>query len=84
MKDVNVFSYKPQTKHSWPQAYKDFLLSKDESMLLKIAPLLLILSTPEAVAALLIPVIGEIIDLGGLSMTLFVAYKTANAVQKYR
>ncbi len=84
MKDVYTVSYRTKPKQSWLHAYKYFLLSKDENLFLKIAPLLLLIATPEAVAAILIPFAGEVIDMGGLVITVFVAFMTASAVHKYR
>lgn len=73
-----------KTKRTWGQAYKSFLMSSDESIVLKAAPLAIILGSPEVLASNLIPVIGEIADVSGLSVAAMVAYKTYKAVKKYR
>ena len=74
----------PQTKRSWATAYKAFLLSKDESLILKLAPLFILLGTPEVIVSNLIPVIGEIADIGELGLLTIVAFRTYMAMQKYR
>ncbi len=84
MKYTPTLAYGPRAKQGWMYAYMAFLRSKDETFLLKIAPVLLLLGTPELVAATLIPVVGEIVDFGGISIALFVAFKTVVAVRKYR
>lgn len=72
-----------QAKRSWGQAYKTFLQSKDESFLLKIAPLILLVGSPEILVSNLIPVVGEFVDLGGFGLTAIVLLRTFVAVQKY-
>ncbi len=72
------------TKRSWPEAYKAFLLSRDESFILKIAPIALVFGSPEILASNLIPIIGEIADIGGLGLATVVTIRTLSAVQKYR
>lgn len=84
MKNTSTLSYGPKVKQGWPQAYVAFLRSKDEKFLLKVAPVLLLIGTPELVVATLIPVVGEVVDFGGVSIALFVAFKTVVAVRKYR
>lgn len=69
---------------SWQEAYKVFLLSKNESFLLKIAPLAVLLGSPEIIASNLIPIVGEIADVGGMGLTLVIVLRTLSAVQKYR
>ncbi len=71
-------------KKSWLSAYKAFLLSQDESLILKIAPLALLAGSPELIASNLIPVVGEVLDVGGIALTSVVALRTLAAVQKYR
>jgi len=56
-------------KRSWPQVYKSFLLSSDEHLFLKIAPLAILLGSPEIIASNLIPIVGEFVDVGGLSLS---------------
>ncbi|GEM_PF-5044540 len=84
MNHSNVAITPTHNKRSWPQAYKAFLLSKNESFILKIAPIVILLGTPEVLAGNLIPVVGELVDFGGLGLTLIVVVRTLLAVQKYR
>lgn len=69
---------------SWMMAYRSFLMSRDENMMLKIAPFALLLGSPEIIISNLIPVVGEVVDVGSITLSLVVAYKTYNAVKKYR
>ena len=71
-------------QRSWAKAYKSFLLSRDESFVLKIAPIVLIFGAPEIIVSNILPVIGEAADIGGLTLTAIVASKTFSAVKKYR
>lgn len=73
-----------QSTRSWGAAYKRFLLSRDESFILKVAPLLLLIGTPGVIVSNLLPVIGEVIDLGDVTLILIVALLTYRAVRKYR
>ena len=72
------------TAVSWPQAYKAFLLNRHESFILKLAPIALLVGSPEVIASNIIPVVGEIVDVGGLTLAMVVAVRTYNAVKKYR
>lgn len=72
------------TRRTWPAAYKKFLLSRDENLLLKIAPIALLAGSPEIIASNLIPIVGEVADLGGLTLTAVVIVRTLAAVRKYR
>ena len=74
----------PTTKKTWLAAYKSFLVSKDESLLLKVAPLVILAGSPEIIASNLIPFVGEVLDLGGFALSGIVALRTLAAVQKYR
>ena len=69
---------------SWPQAYKAFLLNRHESFFLKLAPIALLVGSPEIIASNIIPVVGELVDVGGLTLAMVVAVRTYNAVKKYR
>jgi hypothetical protein len=69
---------------SWPQAYKAFLLDKDESILLKVAPLAVVLGAPEIIVSNVIPIFGEFIDVGGITLTSIMAFRTYLAVRKHR
>jgi len=71
-------------KNSWLQAYKAFLLDRNESTFLKIAPLILLFGSPEVVASNLIPVVGEAVDISALTLTMIVGFRTLNAVRKHR
>ena len=68
---------------SWLAAYVSFLRQKGDFML-KVAPLALILGSPEVVASNLIPVVGEVADIGGLVLAATVAYRTLQAVREQR
>lgn len=69
---------------SWLHAYKLFLLDKDESFILKLAPLILILGSPEVIVSNHLPVVGEVIDVGALSVTALVIFRTYSAVKRHR
>ena len=71
-------------KASWVSGYKAFLLDKNESLFLKVAPLVLLFGSPEVIVANLIPVVGEALDLGTFSITVLVAFRTYRAVQRHR
>ena len=71
-------------KISWPKAYLKFLLSKDESVILKIAPLALAGILPLDVLSNLIPLVGELDDLGYIILLAAVVIKTLKQVNKYR
>ena len=72
------------TNRSWPSAYKMFLLSRRESLLLKLAPIAILVGSPEIVASNIVPVIGEIADVSGLMLATVVAVRTYSAVKRYR
>jgi hypothetical protein len=69
---------------SWPNAYKAFLLDKNESTLLKLAPLAIIFGAPEVIVSNIIPVVGEFVDIGGLSLASIIAARTFLADRKHR
>ena len=71
-------------KSSWSKAYMRFLMSKDESVVLKIAPLALAGVLPFDILSNLIPLVGELDDLGYIIMLTFVVFKTLKQVNKYR
>ncbi len=71
-------------KISWPKAYLRFLLSKDESVVLKIAPLALAGILPLDILSNIIPFVGELDDLGYIILLVVVAFKTLKQVNKYR
>ena len=74
----------PVTQRGWPSAYQTFLRNRHESFFLKIAPLVLLAGSPEIVASNLVPVLGEVADLGGLTLSVVVAVRTYRAVRRYR
>ena len=69
---------------SWVKAYGSFLRSRDENLILKVAPILLVIGSPEVIVSNLIPVVGEALDLGTFTLTALVAVQTFRAVRKYR
>lgn len=69
---------------SWLSAYQAFLRDKDESFILKIAPLILLMGAPEILVSNLLPGIGEVLDLGSVSVATIVALRTLMAVRKHR
>jgi uncharacterized membrane protein YkvA (DUF1232 family) len=68
----------------WGRAYVRFLLSRDENLLLKIAPLALIGILPVDIISNVVPFVGEIDDIGFVVALLFVAGRTLHRVNKYR
>ncbi len=72
------------TTRTWPRAYFAFLLSPKESLVLKFAPIAIVLGAPELVIDSFLPVIGEVSDLTALILTIIVAVKTIVAVGRYR
>jgi hypothetical protein len=73
-----------QQTRTWGQAYKSFLLSRDENLILKIAPVLLLFGTPEVLVGNLIPIVGELADLGEFGLILLVLLRTYQAVRRYK
>lgn len=69
---------------SWPSAYLAFLKSRDESLILKAAPIILIFGSPEVIVSNLIPIVGEALDIGTFGVAVLVIGLTARAVRKYR
>jgi len=68
---------------NWAQAYMAFLLSRSESLILKVAPVALILGTPEVIASNFLPVVGEISDVTELVLWVVVILRTISAVNRY-
>jgi len=60
-----------------------FLLSRSESLILKVAPVALILGTPEVIASNFLPVVGEISDVTELVLWVVVILRTISAVNRY-
>lgn len=61
-----------------------FLRSRDESLILKAAPVLLIVGSPEVLVSNLLPFVGEALDVGTFGLSMVVLYRTLRAVRKYR
>jgi hypothetical protein len=86
-----ITSITPRERHtpganqrSWLAAYGRFLLSPQESLILKIAPLAFVIGAPELIASEFLPVIGEISDIGAIIIAALVVVHTARAVKRYR
>ena len=60
-----------------------FLLNRRESLILKVAPLALILGAPEVIASNFLPVVGEISDVTELVLWVVVILRTISAVNRY-
>ena len=72
------------TNRSWPSAYAAFLRNRHESFFLKVAPIALLVGSPEIIASNILPVIGEVADVGGITLAALVAVRTYSAVKRYR
>ena len=72
-----------RAQRTWAQAYVAFLLSPKESLMLKIAPVALLLGAPEVIASNFLPIIGEMSDLGELLLWIIVIGRTVSAVQRH-
>ncbi|GAC1386428.1 MAG: hypothetical protein NVS1B7_5030 [Candidatus Saccharimonadales bacterium] len=74
------------TKHKlpWFAAYTAFLADKQESTILKLAPIALLFGSPEIIASNVIPVIGEIVDFSALSIAVVVVVRTVMALRRHR
>jgi hypothetical protein len=73
---------KPRNR-SWAQAYLAFLFSPRESLVLKVAPLALVLGAPEIIASNFLPVVGEVSDVTELVLWVIVILRTISAVNRY-
>jgi hypothetical protein len=71
------------TRRGWARAYLKFLVSPQESFVLKVAPLALVLGTPEVIVSNFLPVVGELTDVGELILWGMVIFRTARAVRRY-
>jgi len=78
------YEARPQVKLSWSKAYMRFLLSSDESLMLKIAPLAMLGILPFDIISNIVPLLGELDDLGYLIALAFIIVKTADRVRRYR
>ena len=83
---LNAQNSYPQSlaKRSWDTAYKAFLFNRDESLALKVAPMFILLGTPEVIVSNLVSVVGELADIGGFGILVVVVFRTYTALQKYR
>lgn len=70
-------------RRSWGKAYLKFLMSPEESLVLKIAPLALVIGAPEVIVSNFLPVVGELTDLGELVLWGMVIARTARAVRRH-
>jgi uncharacterized membrane protein YkvA (DUF1232 family) len=73
-----------QDRASWTQAYWSFLRSKNENMALKVAPLALLGILPIDILSNLIPLVGELDDIGYILALAVIIARTSNRVRKYR
>jgi uncharacterized membrane protein YkvA (DUF1232 family) len=77
-------TYMNTTGSSWIRAYLRFLGSRDESVMLKAAPLALMGVLPIDIVSNLIPFVGEVDDLGIIVIFAVVVSRTVWRVRKYR
>lgn len=70
--------------HGWFRAYLRFLMSRDESFVLKVAPLALVGVMPIDVISNIIPGIGLLDDAGYMVIAVAVLFKTLARVNYYR
>ena len=77
-------SYKSSTGSSWIKAYLRFLHSRDESVVLKAAPLALVGVLPIEILSNLIPFVGEADDAGYMIVLAVITARTLWRVRKYR
>lgn len=83
-RDARPLTQPIASHRSWPSAYRAFLYNRHESFVLKIAPLALLVGSPEIIASNIVPVLGEVVDIGGLTLTVVVVVRTYRAVRRYR
>lgn len=70
--------------YGWFQAYVRFLVSRDESLVLKVAPLALIGVLPMDIVSNIIPGIGLLDDAGYILIAIAVLFKTLARVNYHR
>lgn len=68
----------------WFRAYLRFLMSKDESFVLKVAPLAIVGVMPMDIISNIIPGIGLLDDAGYMVIAVAVLFKTLARVNYYR
>lgn len=73
-----------EAMYGWFQAYVRFLVSRDESLVLKVAPLALIGVLPMDIVSNIIPGIGLLDDAGYILIAIAVLFKTLARVGYYR
>jgi hypothetical protein len=73
-----------EMKLSRGSAYIEFLKSRDESILLKIAPLVMVGLIPADLVSNLLPVLGIVDDVGLTGFSAIIVIKTILRVSKYR
>lgn len=71
-------------RRPWLAAYRQFLFSREENFVLKVAPIALLLGSPELVVGSFLPVVGEVSDLTAAILWVIVIARTMQAVRKYR
>jgi uncharacterized membrane protein YkvA (DUF1232 family) len=71
-------------RSSWSRAYLRFLISRDESALLKVAPLALVGILPLDVLSNIVPIVGELDDIGYIIALAVIIARTLSRVRKYR
>lgn len=80
----NVQVRPSDAKARWLTAYRRFLLSRNEPLLLKIAPLVLVGILPPDILTNLIPGIGFLDDAGYVVLVAYTVYQTITRVNRYR
>lgn len=73
-----------QERVGWMKGYGRFLTDRHESALLKLAPLAMAAGFGEVVASNLLPVVGEVEDVGAVAVAALVAVKTFSAIRRHR
>ena len=71
-------------KVGWSSAYIRYLRDPEESILLKILPLIMLGLLPEIIVSNLIPVLGIAEDTTSILATSAVLYRTYRAVRRHR
>jgi len=70
--------------YGWLRAYVRFLVSRDESFVLKVAPLALVGVMPMDIVSNIVPGIGLLDDAGYMTIATIVLFKTLVRVNYYR
>ena len=69
---------------TWRRAYLRFLMSRDESLALKVAPLALFGVLPFDILSNVVPIIGELDDVSYAMVAGVILFRTFQRVRKYR